>query len=62
VVGNGTTLDTQVVGKPYWSKVPGLLYIAVPPATLDPEVTVLALTLDGPVRLFHDEVKPIESN
>lgn len=62
VVGNGTTLDTQVVGGSYWSKVPGLLYVTVPAAALDPEVTVLALTLDGPVQLFHDEVKPIQSN
>ena len=62
VVGNGTTLDTQVVGKAYWSQVPGLLYITVPAYTLDPQVTVLALTLDGPVKLFHDEVRPIESN
>ena len=62
VVGNGTTLDTHVVGKPYWSKVPGLLYVDLPADTLDPQVTVLALALDGPVQLFHDEVKPIQSN
>ena len=62
VVGNGTTLDTQVVGGSYWSKVPGLLYITVPSDVLDSELTVLALSLDGPVQLFHDEVKPIESN
>jgi alpha-L-fucosidase len=62
VVGNGTTLDAQVVGKAYWSKVPGLLYITVPPDALDSEVTVLALTLDGPAKLFRDDVKPIESN
>jgi alpha-L-fucosidase len=62
VVGNGTTLATSVVGKQYWSKVPGLLYIDVPADTLDPQVTVLALQLDGPVRLFSEEVKPITSN
>lgn len=62
VVGNGTTLDTRVVGGSYWSKVPGLLYITVPSDVLDSELTVLALSLDGSVQLFHDEVKPIESN
>ncbi|MEP6898274.1 MAG: alpha-L-fucosidase [Rhodanobacter sp.] len=62
VVGNGTTLTAKVVGKPYWSKVPGLLYIDLPGDTLDPQVTVLALQLDGPVRLFNEEIKPITSN
>lgn len=31
-------------------------------ALWDPVITGLALTLDGPVKLFLDEVKPIESN
>ncbi|GAA0721802.1 alpha-L-fucosidase [Dokdonella soli] len=62
VVGNGTKLATVVVGKAYWSKVPGLLYIDVPADTLDPQVTILALLLDGPVDLFREEVKAIESN
>ncbi|WP_424681401.1 alpha-L-fucosidase [Frateuria sp. YIM B11624] len=62
VVGNGTTLDPQIVGKPYWTKVPGLLYIPLPDDTLDPQLTVVALTLDGPVQLFHDQVKAIEKN
>jgi alpha-L-fucosidase len=62
VVGNGTKLVSHVVGKAYWSKVPGLLYIDVPDDVLDPQVTVLALLLDGPADLYRDDIKPIESN
>jgi len=62
VVGNGTKLKSTVLGKAYWSQVPGLLYIDVPEEVLDPQVTVLALLLDGPVDLYREEVKAIESN
>lgn len=62
VVGNGTKLKSTVVGKAYWSQVPGLLYIDVPEAVLDPQVTVVALLLDGPVDLYREEIKAIESN
>ena len=47
VVGNGTSLNHEVIGKPYWSNHPGLLYIDVPKYTLDPQVTVIGLLLDG---------------
>ncbi|MCI4569122.1 alpha-L-fucosidase [Lysobacter sp. CFH 32150] len=62
VVGNGTKLKSTVLGKAYWSQVPGLLYIDVPEAVLDPQVTVIALLLDGPVDLYREEIKAIESN
>ena len=62
VVGNGTKLSHQVMGKQYWSSVPGLLYIDVPEEVQDKDVTVIAVLLDGPVDLFHEEVKAIESN
>lgn len=62
VVGNGTRLQPKVIGKQYWSDVPGILYLDVPEAALDPQVTVLALLLDGPAKLFREDVKPIESN
>jgi len=54
VVGNGTKLDTKIMMKAWWSKIPGLVYIDVPRGVLDPEVTVLALRLDGPVDLYHE--------
>ena len=52
VVGNGTALNHKVMGKPYWSHKPGLLYIDVPENTLDPQVTVIGLLLDGPVDIY----------
>ena len=51
-----------MVGKLSWSQAPGLLYLKVPEGAFDPVVTVLALELDGPVSLFNEEIKPIESN
>ncbi|NPD45390.1 alpha-L-fucosidase [Lentimicrobium sp. S6] len=62
VVGNGTKLSHKVVGKQYWSSVPGLLYIDVPEEVQDKDVTVIGVLLDGPVDLFHEEVRAIESN
>jgi alpha-L-fucosidase len=62
VVGNGTKLSYKIVGKQYWSDVPGLLYIDLPKEVQDKEVTVIALLLDGPIDLYNDEVKAIESN
>ena len=51
VVGNGTKLSQQIHNKPYWSSKPGLLYIDLPESTLDAEVTVVALQLDGEVEM-----------
>ena len=51
VVGNGTKLSQQIHNKPYWSAKPGILYIDVPEATLDEQVTVIALLLDGEIEL-----------
>lgn len=62
VVGNGTKLSHKVMGKQYWSKVPGLLYIDLPMEVQDDDVTVIAVLLDGEVDLFKEEVKAIESN
>lgn len=53
VVGSGQRLTYQVVGKISWSEVPGLVYIDVPASALDEYMTVLALRLDGPVRLYR---------
>lgn len=54
VVGNGTVLNHKVLGKQYWSEVPGLLYIDVPNDVLDEEVTVIALLLDKPLELYRE--------
>ena len=55
VVGNGTKLDCQLLMKPYWSSHPGLISVEVPEDTLDDEVTVVALLLDGKIDLFREE-------
>ena len=53
VLGNGTSLNHKVVGKISWSKVPGLVYIDVPKGVQDKYVTVLKVSLDGPVKLYN---------
>ncbi|MEZ4840308.1 MAG: alpha-L-fucosidase [Flavobacteriaceae bacterium] len=62
VVGSGTELNTKVVGKLSWSKVPGILYTDIPESELDSDVTVIALQLDSEVSLYREDVKAIESN
>ena len=53
VVGNGAQLSHKIVGKIYWSSVPGLVYIDVPENVQDKYMTVLALQLDKPVKLYR---------
>ncbi|MCG8309742.1 MAG: alpha-L-fucosidase [Cytophagales bacterium] len=62
IVGDGTKLSHQVVGKMYWSEVPGLLYIDVPEEKQDPEVTVIAIQLKGKIDLYREDGQVIESN
>ncbi|PKP04612.1 MAG: alpha-L-fucosidase [Bacteroidetes bacterium HGW-Bacteroidetes-6] len=52
VLGNGTLLKHKVVGKISWSKVPGLVYIDIPEGVQDKYMTVLKVTLEGPVSLY----------
>jgi len=53
VVGTTKTLKPKIVGKISWSDVPGLVYINVPSIVQDQYMTVLALELDGPLRLYR---------
>lgn len=62
VVGNGAMLTYKVYNKNYWSSVPGNLYIDVPPQVQDEQITVLAVLLDGPVKLYRGVGQVIESN
>ncbi len=62
VVGNGTKLNWDVKMKQYWSAVPGIVYIDVPEKVLDPQVTVIAILLDGKVDLYRESGQVIESN
>ena len=51
VAGNGTKLSWKEYLKPYWSNNAGLLFIDVPDAVLDEHMTVLAVVLDGKLKL-----------
>ena len=62
VVGNGTVLNKQVLCKVYWNKYPGLTYIEIPKETLDPYYTVIAIVLDGQIKLYNKETGAIEMN
>ncbi|SFS68430.1 alpha-L-fucosidase [Zhouia amylolytica] len=62
VVGNGTKLSHQVVGKVYWSHYPGIKYIKVPEYVLDENMTVIAVLLDGEVDFYREDGAVIESN
>ncbi|SMG42169.1 alpha-L-fucosidase [Arenibacter troitsensis] len=62
VVGEGTKLSHQVIGKVYWSHYPGINYIKLPEHVLDENMTVLAVMLDGKVDLYREDGAVIESN
>ncbi|MDR2913702.1 MAG: alpha-L-fucosidase [Tannerella sp.] len=62
VVGNGSMLSFKEYNKPYWSQVPGNVYIDIPENVLDEEITILAVLLDSPVQLYTGVGNVIESN
>ena len=62
VVGQGSKLEHQVVGKVYWSHYPGITYIKIPDYVLDGQMTVLAVLLDGKIDLYREDGAVIESN
>lgn len=61
-VGNGAVLNTTIHNKLYWTDVPGNLYIDVPEEVLDEQITVLAVLLDGPIKLYGSEGQVIDNN
>lgn len=62
VVGDGTMLQSKIHNKSYWSEVPGNLYIDVPEHVLDSQITVIAVLLDGPIKLYRGVGQIISSN
>lgn len=62
VVGNGTMLNWKLYDKPYWSSLPGTVYIDVPENVQDENVTVIAVLLDGPAKLYRGEGQVITAN
>lgn len=53
VLGTNQHLQPKIVGKISWSPVPGLVFINVPDNLKDEYMTVLKITLDGPVKLYR---------
>ncbi len=62
VVGEGSMLQQQTFCKVYWNKYPGITYIELPPESIDPYYTVVALKLDGEIDLFGRTTGAIEQN
>ncbi len=62
VVGEGSMLQQQTLCKVYWNKYPGITYIELPPESIDPYYTVVALKLDGEIDLFGSTTGAIEQN
>jgi alpha-L-fucosidase len=55
VLGNNSSLQHKVVGKISWSPVPGLVFINLPKAVQTKYITVLELSLEGPVKLYSGQ-------
>jgi alpha-L-fucosidase len=55
VLGTDTKLKPTISGKISWSSVPGTVFIDVPNDVLDEQVTVLKLTLKGPLSLYRGQ-------
>ena len=62
VVGAGQPVQARVLGKYDWARQPGLLFLSLPQDAFDSDITVVALELDAPVKLYREESRPIESN
>jgi alpha-L-fucosidase len=62
VVGSGQALNFKLYNHAYWSSTPGNLYIDVPDAVLDPQITVIAVSLDGPAKLYKGAGQVVTAN
>ena len=52
IVSIGKLLSTKVVGKLSWSAAPGILNVLIPENACDKNATVIALRLDGTIKLW----------
>ena len=62
VVGDGRELDYNLYNDISWSEVPGVYYINVPDDACDERITVLAVELDEPVKLYRGSGQVISLN
>jgi alpha-L-fucosidase len=61
VLGYGPVAAKAVGGAP-WADLPGVLWVDVPEAAIDPYATVVKLTLDGPLNTYTGHGDPITFN
>jgi len=52
LVGSNTPLKHRILTKVSWNDYPGLLYIEIPEKMIDPYYTVVAIELDGKIKLY----------
>lgn len=62
VVGDGRELDYNLYNDISWSEVPGVYYINVPEDACDERITVLAVELEEPVKLYRGSGQIISLN
>lgn len=62
VVGGGQLLKFKLYNHAYWSSTPGNLYIDVPDDVLDPQITVIAVLLDSPIKLYDGVGQVVTAN
>ena len=52
ILNRADQITPKIVGKISWSEVPGRVFITIPSNCKDPYMTVVKLTLDGPIKLY----------
>ncbi len=62
VVGSSLAPSWKIFNKQSWNDIPGLLEISVPEEALDPDMTVLAIEMDGPVQVYRGSGQVITFN
>ncbi|HEY9187687.1 MAG TPA: alpha-L-fucosidase [Ignavibacteria bacterium] len=55
LIGTNENLNYKIVGKLYWSEVPGVLQVFIPQEKADENITVFAIDLDSPLELYSDK-------
>lgn len=53
ILGTTQDINPKIVGKIYWSSVPGLVYFDIPQTAQDTYITVVKLSLDKPLELYN---------
>ncbi|HEY3329832.1 MAG TPA: alpha-L-fucosidase [Capsulimonadaceae bacterium] len=62
IVGTGEELTTRISGGAPWANIPGVMWLDMATATIDPLCTVIRLELDGKLDLYRGAGRAIEQN